>query len=63
MEALINEKRKEIKLRENCRSLMAVESGSRAWGGAATIVYKTTGIQARYVVLFLIPKQSVALPS
>lgn len=32
MEALIKEKLKEIELRENCRILLAVESGSRAWG-------------------------------
>ena len=35
MEALIKEKLKEIELRENCRILLAVESGSRAWGFAS----------------------------
>lgn len=35
MEAFIKEKLKEIKLRENCRILLAVESGSRAWGFAS----------------------------
>ena len=32
MEALIQEKLHEIEKRENCRILLAVESGSRAWG-------------------------------
>lgn len=35
MEALIKEKLREIELRENCRILLAVESGSRAWGFAS----------------------------
>ena len=35
MEALIKEKLQEIELRENCRILLAVESGSRAWGFAS----------------------------
>lgn len=35
VEALIKEKLKEIELRENCRILLAVESGSRAWGFAS----------------------------
>ena len=35
MEALIKEKLHEIELRENCRILLAVESGSRAWGFAS----------------------------
>ena len=35
MEALIKEKLYEIELRENCRILLAVESGSRAWGFAS----------------------------
>ena len=35
MEALIREKLKEIERRENCRILLAVESGSRAWGFAS----------------------------
>ncbi len=34
MESLIKEKLNEIELRENCRILLAVESGSRAWGFA-----------------------------
>lgn len=42
MEALIKEKLKEIEMRENCRILLAVESGSRAWGFSSIIVYKTT---------------------
>lgn len=36
MEALIHEKLHEIEKRENCRILLAVESGSRAWGFAST---------------------------
>ena len=32
MSALIREKLREIEQRENCRILLAVESGSRAWG-------------------------------
>ena len=35
MEALIREKLKEIEQREGCRILLAVESGSRAWGFAS----------------------------
>ena len=35
MEALIKEKLLEIEQRENCRILLAVESGSRAWGFAS----------------------------
>lgn len=35
MEALIQEKLHEIEKRENCRILLAVESGSRAWGFAS----------------------------
>lgn len=35
MEASIKEKLHEIELRENCRILLAVESGSRAWGFAS----------------------------
>lgn len=35
MEALIREKLREIEQRENCRVLLAVESGSRAWGFAS----------------------------
>lgn len=35
MEALILEKLHEIEQRENCRILLAVESGSRAWGFAS----------------------------
>lgn len=35
MEALIKEKLHEIEQRENCRILLAVESGSRAWGFAS----------------------------
>ena len=35
MEVLIKEKLKEIEQRENCRILLAVESGSRAWGFAS----------------------------
>ena len=35
METLIKEKLHEIELRENCRILLAVESGSRAWGFAS----------------------------
>lgn len=35
MEVLIKEKLHEIELRENCRILLAVESGSRAWGFAS----------------------------
>ena len=35
MEALIREKLKEIEKREGCRILLAVESGSRAWGFAS----------------------------
>ena len=35
MEALIKEKLQEIEQRENCRILLAVESGSRAWGFAS----------------------------
>lgn len=35
MEALIQEKLREIEGRENCRILLAVESGSRAWGFAS----------------------------
>lgn len=35
MEALIKQKLREIELRENCRILLAVESGSRAWGFAS----------------------------
>lgn len=35
MEALIKDKLKEIELRENCRILLAVESGSRAWDFAS----------------------------
>lgn len=35
MEALIQEKLREIEGRENCRVLLAVESGSRAWGFAS----------------------------
>ena len=35
MEALICEKLKEIEQREGCRILLAVESGSRAWGFAS----------------------------
>ena len=35
MEALIKEKLHEIELWENCRILLAVESGSRAWGFAS----------------------------
>lgn len=35
METLIKEKLREIELRENCRILLAVESGSRAWGFAS----------------------------
>lgn len=36
MEKLIKEKLHEIELRENCRILLAVESGSRAWGFASS---------------------------
>ena len=35
METIIKEKLKEIERRENCRILLAVESGSRAWGFAS----------------------------
>ena len=35
MDALIREQLKEIERRENCRILLAVESGSRAWGFAS----------------------------
>lgn len=35
MEGLIKEKLNEIEQRENCRILLAVESGSRAWGFAS----------------------------
>lgn len=35
MESLIKEKLNEIELRENCRILLEVESGSRAWGFAS----------------------------
>lgn len=35
MEAFIKEKLREIQRRENCRVLLAVESGSRAWGFAS----------------------------
>ena len=35
MEALIHKKLKEIEQREGCRILLAVESGSRAWGFAS----------------------------
>ena len=35
MEGLIKEKLNEIEHRENCRILLAVESGSRAWGFAS----------------------------
>ena len=35
MEALILEKLHKIEQRENCRILLAVESGSRAWGFAS----------------------------
>ena len=35
MEVLIREKLKEIEQREDCRILLAVESGSRAWGFAS----------------------------
>ena len=35
METIIKEKLKEIERRENCRILLAVESGSRAWGVAS----------------------------
>lgn len=35
MKALIQEKLHEIERRENCRVLLAVESGSRAWGFAS----------------------------
>lgn len=35
MEALIREKLHEIEQKENCRILLAVESGSRAWGFAS----------------------------
>lgn len=35
METLIREQLKEIERRENCRILLAVESGSRAWGFAS----------------------------
>ena len=35
MGALIQEKLHEIEKRENCRILLAVESGSRAWGFAS----------------------------
>ena len=35
MEALIQEKLREIEGREDCRILLAVESGSRAWGFAS----------------------------
>ena len=35
MEALIKEKLLEIEQRESCRILLAVESGSRAWGFAS----------------------------
>lgn len=35
MRTLISEKLKEIELKENCRILLAVESGSRAWGFAS----------------------------
>lgn len=35
LEALIQETLREIELRENCRILLAVESGSRAWGFAS----------------------------
>ena len=35
MKALIQEKLNEIERRENCRILLAVESGSRAWGFAS----------------------------
>ena len=35
MEVLIKEKLQEIEQRENCRILLAVESGSRAWGFAS----------------------------
>lgn len=35
MEALIKEKLLEIEQCENCRILLAVESGSRAWGFAS----------------------------
>lgn len=35
MEELIQEKLHEIEKRENCRILLAVESGSRAWGFAS----------------------------
>lgn len=35
MEALIREKLREIEQRESCRVLLAVESGSRAWGFAS----------------------------
>ena len=35
MEALIREKLREMEQQENCRILLAVESGSRAWGFAS----------------------------
>ena len=35
MRELIKEKLHEIERRENCRILLAVESGSRAWGFAS----------------------------
>ena len=35
MEGLIKEKLNEVERRENCRILLAVESGSRAWGFAS----------------------------
>lgn len=35
VETLIKQKLQEIELREDCRILLAVESGSRAWGFAS----------------------------
>lgn len=35
MESVINEKLKEIEEKENVKIIMAVESGSRAWGFAS----------------------------
>ena len=44
MEALILEKLHKIEQRENCRILLAVESGSRAWGFAPRIVITMCGL-------------------
>ena len=72
MEALIKEKLQEIEQRENCRILLAVESGSRAWGFASPdsdydvrFIYvrpKESYLKLNRVILICIKNKTISIP-